>query len=209
MKCLITKLKQYVDIVKRSITANRYIRDGIDYGFDSPGIKIIFDNKTYQFELKKISRSKSVHIYNFYNHLLKRKRFAIVYSPYKDLLKMESLTKKKQIQQYWRLYYKTNNKNNKDYIHKEIYFNKSRLVSKIKKKNDNENIIFLIYRSKIYPFKLEITEPYIAKFSDATDKRNSYKFLFDILFSSPTSAKSLCLLEIKTFLFQGILSVFR
>ena len=56
------------------------------------------------------------------------------------LLKMGSLTKKtnKQIQRYWRLYYKTTkliNKNNKDFIQKEIYFNKSRLVSKIKKKN--------------------------------------------------------------------------
>ena len=43
-------------------------------------------------------------------------------------------------------------------------------------------MIFFKYYDKTYPFKLEITEPYIAKFSDATDKRNSYKFLFDILF---------------------------
>ena len=31
----ITKLKQYNDIEKKSIIANRYIRNGIDYGFDS------------------------------------------------------------------------------------------------------------------------------------------------------------------------------
>ena len=31
----ITKLKQYNDIEKKSIIANRYIRKGIDYGFDS------------------------------------------------------------------------------------------------------------------------------------------------------------------------------
>ena len=42
-------------------------------------------------------------------------------------------------------------------------------------------MIFLKY-DKIYPFKLEITEPFVAKFSDVADKRNSYKFLFDILF---------------------------
>ena len=61
----ITKLKQYDDIEKKSIIANRYIRNGIDYGFDSPEIEIIFGNKTYQFEINKISRSKAVDVYNF------------------------------------------------------------------------------------------------------------------------------------------------
>ena len=49
----ITQLKQYDDIEKKSIIANRYIRNGIDYGFDPPEIKIIFDNKTYLFEINK------------------------------------------------------------------------------------------------------------------------------------------------------------
>ena len=31
-------------------------------------------------------------------------------------------------------------------------------------------MIFFKYRDKLYPFKLEITEPYIAKFCDAADK---------------------------------------
>ena len=31
----ITRLKQYNDIEKKSIIANRYIRNGLDYGFDS------------------------------------------------------------------------------------------------------------------------------------------------------------------------------
>ena len=56
------------------------------------------------------------------------------------------------------------------------------------------------YRDKIYSFKLEITEPYIAKFSDATDKRNSFKFLFDILFSSPTDTKKFMFVKSKVFL---------
>ena len=71
------------------------MRNGIDYGFDPPEIEIIFNKKTYQFEINKISRSKAVDVYNFHDHLLKRKRFAIVYSPCKILLKMESLTKKR------------------------------------------------------------------------------------------------------------------
>ena len=69
---------------------------------------------------------------------------------------------------------------------------------KIKKKSNNKNI-FLKYHNKIYPFKLEITEPYIAKFSNATDKRNSYKFLFDILFSSPNDTKRFMFVKNKVF----------
>ena len=69
---------------------------------------------------------------------------------------------------------------------------------KIKKKNNNKNI-FLKYHNKKYPFKLEITEPYIAKFSNATDKRNSYKFLFDILFSSPNDTKRFMFVKNKVF----------
>ena len=70
-------------------------------------------------------------------------------------------------------------------------------------------MIFPKYCDKIYPFKLEITEPYIVNFSDTTDKQSSYKFLFDILFSSPNDTKGLCLLKVKSFLVQGILLAFR
>ena len=48
---------------------------------------------------------------------------------------------------------------------------------------------FFKYRGKIYLSKLEITKPFVAKFSDAIDKQNSYKFLFDIPLSSPTDTK--------------------
>ena len=113
----ITKLKQYDDIEKISIIANRYIRNEIDYGFDSLEIEIICDNKTYQLEINKISCSKAVDVYNFYDHLLKRKRFAIVYFPYKDFVKYGITYEKKKIRQYWRLYYK----NNKQIITKTLF----------------------------------------------------------------------------------------
>ena len=155
---------------------------------------------TYQFEINKISRSKAVDVYNFYDDLPKGKRFTIVYSPYKDFVEngitYEKMSKSDDIGGYT---IKIVRKNNKDFIQKEIHFNKSRLVSKIKKNNDNKNTIFFKYHDKIHPFKLETTEPYIAKFSDATNKRNSYKFLFDILFSSPTDTKRFMFVKNKVF----------
>ena len=161
-----------MNVQKKSIIANRYIRNGIDYGFDSLEIGIIFDNKTYQFEINKISCSKVVDIYNFYDCLLKRKRFTIVYSLYKDFAENGITSEKKNtsddINGYTVKLIKK--KNNKDFIQKEIYFNKLRLISKIKKKNDDKIMIFLKYHNKIYLFKLEITEPFAGRFSDVADK---------------------------------------
>ena len=119
-------------ILKKKIIANRYIRNGIDYGFDPPEIEINFDNKTYQFEINKISRSKAVGVYNFYDHLLKRKRFTIVYFLYK-LFFENGITykKKKNTDDIGGYTIKIIEKDNKDFIQKEIH---STLVSKIKKK---------------------------------------------------------------------------
>ena len=61
-------------------------------------------------------------------------------------------------------------------------------------------MIYFKYRKKIYPINLEINEPYVAKFSDATNQRNSYKFLFDILFSSPNDTKKFMFVKNKVFL---------
>ena len=119
---------------KKQSFANCYIRNGIDYGFDPPEIEIIFDNKTYLFEINKISHNKAIDVYKFYDHLLKRKRFAIVYSPYKDFVENGITYEKKNKSDYIGSYtIKIIRKNNKDFIQKEIYFNKSRLVLKIKK----------------------------------------------------------------------------
>ena len=49
-------------------------------------MEIIFDNKTYKFEIDEVSRCKAVDLYNFYDNLLKRKRFAIVFTPNKDFV---------------------------------------------------------------------------------------------------------------------------
>ena len=93
----------------------------IDYGFDPPEIEIIFNNKTYQFEINKISRSEAVDVYNFYDHLLKRKRFAIVYSPYKDFVENGITYKKKNKNDNIGGYtIKIIRKNNKEFIQKEI-----------------------------------------------------------------------------------------
>ena len=104
---------------------------------------------TYQFEINKISRSKAVDVYNFYDDLPKGKRFTIVYSPYKDFVEngitYEKMSKSDDIGGYT---IKIVRKNNKDFIQKEIHFNKSRLVSKIKKTTTIKILSFLNIMTK-------------------------------------------------------------
>ena len=140
---------------------------------------------------------------------LQKKDLQLFICSIKILLKMGSLTKKKDTSNDIGCYtVKLIKKNNKDFIQKKIYFNKLRLVSKIKKKNNHVNVIFLKYHNKIYPFKLEITNSFVAKFSGAVDKGNNYKFLFDIIFSSPTDTKKFMLVKSKVFLSSRYPSAF-
>ena len=69
----ITKLKQYPAIEKISELANRIIRNGFDHGYDSPEIEISYGGKTYEMDILKFNRSKSVNIFEFLDHYLKKK----------------------------------------------------------------------------------------------------------------------------------------
>ena len=69
----ITKLKQYPAIKKISELADRIIRNGFDHGYDSPEIEISYGGKTYEMDILKFNRSKSVNIFEFLDHYLKKK----------------------------------------------------------------------------------------------------------------------------------------
>ena len=92
--------------------------------------------------MNKISRNKAVDIYNFYDHLLKIKRFAIVYLPYKDFVENGITYKKMNTSNDIGGYAVVLIIKNKDFLQKKIFFNRSKLVLKIKKKNGDENMIF-------------------------------------------------------------------
>ena len=53
--------------------------------------------------------------------------------------------------------------NDKLYLEKELFFNKDKLLESLIKENDNKNVIFIKYKGKIYPFKLEITKAFKKK----------------------------------------------
>ena len=69
----IIKLKQYPAIEKISELTNRIIKNGVDHGYDSPEIEISYGRKTYEMDILKFNRSKSVDVFEFFDHYLKKK----------------------------------------------------------------------------------------------------------------------------------------
>ena len=69
----IIKLKQYPAIEKISELTNRIIKNGVDHGYDSPEIEISYGGKTYEMDILKFNRSKSVDVFEFFDHYLKKK----------------------------------------------------------------------------------------------------------------------------------------
>ena len=70
----ITELKRYPAIKKISELANRIIKNGVNHGYDSPEIEISYGGKTYEMDIFKVNRSKSVDVFEIFDHYLKKKK---------------------------------------------------------------------------------------------------------------------------------------
>ena len=91
----ITELKQYPAIEKISELANRITKNGVDHGYDSPEIEISYGGKTYEMDILKFNRSKSVNIFEFLDHYLKKKDLLLFTRFTKNCLIMELHLRKK------------------------------------------------------------------------------------------------------------------
>ena len=70
----ISELKQYPAIEKIFELANKIIKNRVDHGYDSPEIEISYGGKTYEMDIFKVNRSKSVHVFEIFDHYLKKKK---------------------------------------------------------------------------------------------------------------------------------------
>ena len=50
-----------------------------------------------------------------------------------------------------------------NFISKNNFFNKDKLLENLIKENNNKNVIFMKYQGKIYPFKIELTKTFFKK----------------------------------------------
>ena len=125
----------------------------------------------------------------FFNHYLKKKRFVLIYSPYKDLFNYGITFVKKNKQTDIAGFSLKARKKNKDYILKSLFFDGNRLVQKQKKEFDNKNIVFIKCQGNFVPYKLNITKAYYDKICNTNDKLNLNDFFFDA-FPNPTVFKN-------------------
>ena len=91
----ITELKKHPAIEKIFELAKRIIKNGVDHGYDSPEIEISYGGKTYEMDILKFNRSKSVNIFEFIDHYLKKKDLLLFTRFTKNCLIMELHFRKK------------------------------------------------------------------------------------------------------------------
>ena len=82
----ITELKQYPAIHQIFELGKTIIKNGVDHGYDSPESEISYGGKTYEMDIFKVNRSKSVNVFEIFDYYLKKKKIAVIYSTYKELL---------------------------------------------------------------------------------------------------------------------------
>ena len=142
-------------------------------------------------DILKNNRSVSVDAVEFFDHFLKQKRFALIYSPYKELINYGiTYEKKNKKSDVAGNSLKIRKKGDKAYTSKNLFFDSNRLVSKQMKEVNNKNVIFMKYRGKLVPYKLSVTKAYFDQISNANDKRTRSKFLFDVFYSHPTEVRN-------------------
>lgn len=122
---------------------------------------------------------------NFFNHVTKQKRYVFVYSPYNELKKFGLKFQNKKSSNVKGYTISLKEEKDKIYLEKKIFFDRKRTLEQIFEENDRKNVIFIEYRSKIYPFKLKITKAYFEKIKNNGDKFQ--KFIFNTIFPTSTT----------------------
>ena len=179
----ISKLTHYHEIKKIADLSNSILKNGIDHTYIGRDLEVFFDLGKLSFEEDKSNRALSVDAVEFFDYLMKQKRFVLIYSPYKELenfgIKFKGEKKDSSINSYS---VKLLKEKGKTYLEKEIFFDNQKLLDQIEEEYDRKNVIFFKFNSVIYAFKFNITAAYFnsKNFWERTKKifKNSYTMFF-------------------------------
>ena len=151
----VTKLPQFVKIKDISDLANAILADGVDFGYKKNVVQLTFENKTYYFRINKINRSSYIENIEFFNHNLKKKSLAYVYSPYKELagdgMKFERTNDSSPFKSY-----------TIKLVHDSTHLTKTLGISHnfIRDIHERKNLIFKQYGNQWLIHKFDITKIY-------------------------------------------------
>ena len=139
----ISKFMHYKEIKKVADLSNSMLKNGIEHIYIGRDLEMFFDLGKLEFEVDKSNHALSVDNVKFFDSVTKQKRFALIYSPYKELkkfrIKFKEEKKNSDISSYS---VKLSEEKGKTYLEKEIFFNKQKLLQQIEKEYNNKNVIF-------------------------------------------------------------------
>ena len=81
----VTKLPQFYKIKEVLDLSNVVLADGVDLGYKKNVIQTTYEGENYMFKIDKINWSKHIDNIEFFDVNLKKRKFAYVYSTYKEL----------------------------------------------------------------------------------------------------------------------------
>ena len=160
----LSDVSQYKQIIEISNLSNEILKRGVDYKYKEKELEVTFgDGIRIDLNSTKENRSLSVETVEFFDHVTHQKRFVLIYSPYKELktfgLKFEKQKSTGKIGGYT-----INMKeiNNKQFLEKELFFNEN-IIENLFQNYEYKNVVFLKFRGRIYPMKLDIIKQYYNK----------------------------------------------
>ena len=153
----LSELTHHDNIKKISDLSNTILKKESIIRIKKKNLEVTFDDVKIELTPEKSNRALSIDVVEFFDYVTKQKRLVFIYSPYKELKEFGLKFENKKTGHIGGFNVMLKEENDKLYLEKELFFNKDKLLENLIKENDNKNVIFIKYKGKIYPFKLEIT----------------------------------------------------
>ena len=151
------ELKNYDQIKKISEISNSILENGIEHLNEDRNLEINLENKIDLTQDKR-KRKLSVRTMEFLDEKTKKKKIISIYSSYEELKLFGLRFRNKHGSIYkYTIDLIEDEKNDKIYLEKRIFFNKNEIIEDIKKIYDKKNTFFIRNNGKLKAIKLEIT----------------------------------------------------
>ena len=179
----LTKLEDYDKIKKISDELNDVLNKGSDSLNEDIKLKI---ENVNDLEIVKTKRKLSTKTIEFLDKTIKKKKNILIYSPFKEL-KLFGLKFKKEND----IFYKYNihllsEANNNFFLEKKLFYNRDKILEKIRKEFLYKNMIFMEKNDKLIVQPIDIVEYLALKIEVAQGARLDLwkKYVFNLQFQT-------------------------
>ena len=177
------ELRNYDQIKKISEISNSVLENGIGHLNKDKNLEINLENKI-DLTQDKTKRKLSIKTLEFLDEKTKKKKIVSIYSPYEELKVFGLRFQNKDASIYkYIIDLLQDEKNDKIYLEKRIFFNKNEIIEQIKKQYDKKNTFFIRNNGKLNAIKLEITDFLVENI----DRRLNFDFMS--ILKQPTEFK--------------------